>query len=163
MYPTISAGELVYVRPAETLRHLPARFQIVLFKSQTQDPAADAWAMRVVGLPGETVRVDTNSLQIEGAAIERYNPPAVLRDRHWLTGQTADVAKRREWLLGRDELFVVGDNLDRANDSRVWGPLKLSDMIGVAEMKSRGKLLDLDLRPVLRWRVVMKCGKSEPL
>jgi type IV secretory pathway protease TraF len=39
----------------------------------------------------------------------------------------------KEWRLLDDEIFVVGDNLATANDSRYWGPLKVRAIIGVVD------------------------------
>ena len=46
-------------------------------------------------------------------------------------GPGASVRVRgEEWFLGRDEWFLLGDNLDHSTDSRQLGPVKKRDIIG---------------------------------
>lgn len=37
----------------------------------------------------------------------------------------------QQWVLGEDELFVLGDNLQNSEDSIEWGPVKRDDVQGV--------------------------------
>jgi signal peptidase I len=57
---------------------------------------------RVIGLPGNTVTI---------AATPRYDG---------------------EWVIGPDELFVLGDNRNNSSDSQNWGPLPIEEVIGKA-------------------------------
>ncbi len=37
-----------------------------------------------------------------------------------------------EWIIGPDELFVLGDNRNNSSDSQNWGPLPIEEIIGKA-------------------------------
>ena len=121
--------------------------------------------MRVVGLPGEQVEVRTNSFMINGSEVPEKDMPSVLRNKPWLTDRIVESSTQRRWMLGDDEVFVVGDNLAAANDSRFWGPLKVPDVIGVANKKAKGKKMILSLEPVLPVRAtfVRADGPTTPL
>jgi signal peptidase I len=96
--------------------------------------------MRIVGLPGEQVEIKSNSLSINGAVVTDERMPRALRSGKWLTPLLDQYPTPHRWVLGSDEVFVVGDNLANANDSRFWGPLKVTGIIGVAERKATAKI-----------------------
>lgn len=64
---------------------------------------------RVVGLPGETVKIDSGKLYIDGEEIESEYITEGIED----AGIAADSI-----LLGEEEYFVLGDNLPNSEDSR---------------------------------------------
>jgi signal peptidase I len=133
MSPTISAGERVFVKPFNPRQDTLRRYDILVFRSPLHTDTK--WAMRVVGLPGEQLELGTNSLAIDGAELGETNLPSALQNKRWLTPQVLEVSVQRRWTLAPNELFVVGDNLGAANDSRFWGPLSLSNVVGVVENK----------------------------
>jgi len=137
MSPTISSGEVVSVKLFIPKRDRMKRWQIVLFWSPALPDHLSV--MRVVGLPGEQVEVTTNAFLINGVEVPENEVPKVLRNQEWLTDRISEVSGQRQWVLGSSEVFVVGDNLGETLDSRIWGPLSLSNVIGVAEMKTTRK------------------------
>jgi signal peptidase I len=82
-------------------------------------PGGEWLVKRVVGLPGEELVVFRGH---------------VMTPRGWLTepyAQGGQVLERPLSVkLGADEVFVLGDNRDHANDSRDFGPVKLSQIVG---------------------------------
>jgi signal peptidase I len=66
---------------------------------------------RVIGLPGETVVIDTGTILIDGRADQ---------DR-WGVGLTSTDG---EWTLAMDQIFVLSDNRSATrDDSRGFGPI----------------------------------------
>src|SRR5438034_6455848 len=127
MAPTINSGELIYIKPfdAKKMDGLK-RYEIVLFRAPMAVIPEGIWVMRVVGLPGDQVEIRTNSLLINGSEVAQQNMPPVLRDKQWLPIPSFQSPAKTQWTLGVDEVFVVGDNLAAANESRFWVALKLS-------------------------------------
>lgn len=78
---------------------------------------------RVVGLPGEHVRIDDGLLFVNNVHfLEPY-----------LKGMPASLGLGlMEWTLKSDEYFVLGDNRTRSTDSRIFGPIRQEQVIGVA-------------------------------
>ena len=78
---------------------------------------------RVIALPGETIEIRNNTVFIDGFALdEPYLPPAT-RTR-W--------DNREPLLIPQGEYFVMGDNRARSLDSRSFGPVSESEIVGKA-------------------------------
>jgi type IV secretory pathway protease TraF len=58
----------------------------------------------------------------------RFRRLCVARDVYF-TGR-GSFAKNEPEQLGPDEIFVLGDNSAESQDSREWGPVPLSQMLG---------------------------------
>jgi signal peptidase I len=96
----------------------PRRGDIVVFRFP-RDPERD-FIKRIVGLPGETVEIRRGQVFIDGQPLaEPYNPRLGSYDAPPIT-------------LGRDEVYVLGDNRNNSSDSHTWGPLPLANVIGKA-------------------------------
>jgi signal peptidase I len=98
---------------------------------------------RLVGLPGERIVIRDGSVWVNG---ERLVPPPRLGPiRYESFGDWSfEASDAYELTLGPDEYFVLGDNTNRSPDSRIRGPVKGNQIVGVA---------DLIYWPPARWRV----------
>ena len=77
---------------------------------------------RVIGAPGDTVVIRTDgSVTVDGVTL---NEPYV-NDHFNGSNET--------WRLGPGEYFVMGDNRGDSYDSRDWGLVPASDILGKAE------------------------------
>jgi signal peptidase I len=99
----------------------PRRFDMVIFDLPETSAWANRkipWMKRLVGLPGEHVRLAGDALFINGARIEA---PFLRREKR------TEVPQSNEIRLGENEFYVVGDNLDHSvDDSRSFGPVHRS-------------------------------------
>jgi signal peptidase I len=116
----------------------PRRGEIVVFETEglSDGDRGPYWVFRVVGLPGERVRIDPPDLLIDGHKVTE--PPILARIAAREDGYEGfhriENAPRRgcemEVLLGEDEYFVLGDNTSDAYDSRYWGPVPRAKIVG---------------------------------
>ena len=95
---------------------------------------------RVVGLPGDTLRLSSFTLLVKprgGAAFVpemelspvRYQVATAVDTKGWqptfpFSGNSPEVT------LGDDQYFVLGDNRPQSSDSRSWGPLRMDRIVG---------------------------------
>ncbi|MCI9292091.1 MAG: signal peptidase I [Erysipelotrichaceae bacterium] len=114
MEPNIAEGTIGFSNIAT--RHISGiqRFDIIVFTHN------DEWMIkRVIALPKETIEVKDNTLYIDGMEIEQ---PFLTEDV-----LTSDIALIR---LSDQEIYVLGDNRNNSMDSRMFGAIHLSDVIG---------------------------------
>jgi signal peptidase I len=114
----------------------PQRGQIVVFKAPAGANGCAAgdggatFVKRLIGLPGETVREDDRGY----LWIRRPDTSAWTK----LPGAYVSSATRLEdskhfgerWQVPRGEYFMVGDNRPNSCDSRSWGAVPRSNLIG---------------------------------
>lgn len=142
MYPTVPARSYVlsWRRPYERVQEVK-RGDIVLF-TRWVDGQRYLYVWRVVGLPGDAVRAAGEVLEVNGSPPKRE----LIRDdgdysvfRETLGDRSYEIAFMKtprhvppevELMVGGDELFVMGDNRYGAMDSRTFGPIKFSSIIG---------------------------------
>ena len=106
----------------------PKRGEVIVF-IYPLEPEKD-FIKRVIGVPGDTVRIVNKKLYINGA--EAQDPHAVYKEDTVLPG---DAQKRDNFgpiTVPPGKIFVLGDNRDRSLDSRFWGFVPLEDVKGKA-------------------------------
>ena len=130
MYPTLQHGDRILVL-RRWLAGNPHKGQVVVFalaagpeeQKLSVDLQEACYIKRVVAVAGETfsAKLSANALaEIEIAARRR---PA----------QTASQVE--SWQIPSKHLFVCGENEEQSIDSRMWGPLPLSNVLGMMVMK----------------------------
>lgn len=101
----------------------PLRGEIVVFRYPRDE--SQFFIKRVIGLPGETVEVTDAHVVIYNDA----NPNGKALDEDpYLDGVLTQGKKKIT--LGPDEYFVMGDNRDESLDSRSFGAVKKSEIVG---------------------------------
>lgn len=116
MEPNFHNNEYVLVNKVEYLFQQPQRGDVIVFHYPL-DPGED-FIKRIIGLPGDTVHTTPDTVSIDGVVL---NEPFVSIDSNIAT---------QTWKLGSNQFFVMGDNRDNSLDSRFWGPLDKSYIIG---------------------------------
>ena len=123
MLPSISDGERLLVS-AGVVEGERSRGEIVVYRRPGTSPANSL--KRVVGIPGEEIRLRDGMLFIDG---EHYAEP-------YLGGLPAAVGlDDRSWRLGAGEYFVMGDNRAHSTDSRHHGPIGADTVVGRARLR----------------------------
>ena len=103
----------------------PRRGDVVIFRYPV-DPSKD-FVKRIIGKEGDTVQVRDKVVYVNGKRIEDSHAH-IMPDYHWEGDNFGPVT------VPKDSYFVMGDNRDNSSDSRVWGFVKTSDLVGKAEI-----------------------------
>jgi len=123
MEPTFFGDDRLVVSRVHYLLGQPERGDILVFNSLRDSELARGVMLikRVIGLPGETVELRDQLMHINGAALdETYIKDEACRRR----------CNDQTWELAANEYFMMGDNRNNSNDSRSFGPVPLSKIVG---------------------------------
>jgi signal peptidase I len=119
MEPNLYSDQRLVVEKLSYRFHGPQRFDIVVLKMPSQ--GEELLIKRVVGLPGETVEIKNGHVYINGEPLEEpYIEEMTQPGRH---GKVT---------VPPLHVFVLGDNRDRSNDSRSFGPVAIDNLVGRA-------------------------------
>ena len=88
---------------------------------------------RVIGLPGDRVSLSHGRVYIDGKRLdESYLDRSYLRHACGSANATTAVGGRSRWTVPKNDLFVMGDDRCNSTDSRIFGPIPESSVIGRA-------------------------------
>lgn len=119
MEPTLMINDRIIVSKLNYRITDPDRGDVIVFKYPV-NPKRD-FIKRVIGLPGETVQITDSKLYVDGKLLEQPFLP------HGLTyGDFGPIT------VPEDQYFMMGDNRNNSEDSRVWGTLPRDNIIGKA-------------------------------
>lgn len=109
------------------LSYTPQEQDIVVFNRPAGFATPDnVLVKRIVGLPGDTVTLRSGLLYVNGLPItENY-----LNKKCGANPTKPLVAGKSSWRVPSTDVFVMGDNRCNSEDSRVFGPIPVSSIIG---------------------------------
>lgn len=118
MQPTLNSSEYVVVNKTAYMFQQPGRGDVIVFHYPLQ-PSQD-YIKRVIGLPGDHIKTDLTHVWVNGQLLnEKYiSAPAN--------------QGTQQWTVPKNDYFVMGDNRPVSDDSRIWGFVPQSYIIGKA-------------------------------
>jgi signal peptidase I len=116
MYATLDDQDYLIANKIDYRLHPPQRGDIIILRPPT-DNSKD-FIKRVIALPGEKLLIRDSHVYINGRLLdEPYLPEAWTTLNNWpQTGADGQVMRSNEY-------FVMGDNRNRSQDSRIFGPI----------------------------------------
>src|SRR5438067_3721229 len=125
MYATLEDNDYLIANKIDYRLHAPQRGDIVILRPPTNN--STDFIKRIIGLPGERVLIRSGVVYINGHKLdEPYLPEEWVNDANWPDNSSTGR------LLGPDEYFVMGDNRNRSQDSRFFGPISRDRIDGKA-------------------------------
>jgi len=118
MEPNLHDNQRLIIEKISYYVHPPRRGDIVVLRLPSR--RSDPLIKRVIGLPGETVEISNGHVLINGQAL----------DEPYLNQSTYQGMPPR--VVPESDVFVLGDNRGFSNDSRSFGFVPFSDIVGRA-------------------------------
>src|SRR5580704_8388876 len=117
MFATLDDNDYLIANKIDYRLHAPQRGDIIILRPPT-DNSKD-FIKRVIALPGERLLIRSGVVYINGHKLdEPYLPEAwttLNNPPPWSVGDGA--------VIPANEYFVMGDNRNRSQDSRIFGPI----------------------------------------
>ena len=117
MFGTLDDNDYLIANKIDYRLHPPQRGDIIILRPPT-DNSKD-FIKRVIALPGERLLIRDGIVYINGHKLdEPYLPEAWTTLNNPAPWSVGDVA-----VIPANEYFVMGDNRNRSQDSRIFGPI----------------------------------------
>ena len=112
------------------------RGDIIVFEppeSWTFDGDRTPFIKRIIGVPGDTIELRDGQVVINGTPIDE---PYIYADSDGQPQPTEpSPGGQAEWTIPDGELFVMGDHREASADSRTFGPIPISSVLGRAWLR----------------------------
>ncbi len=140
MVPTLSSGDIIFAEKISTYVHNYKRGDIVILDGKNMEgyTRKEYLVKRIIGMPGETVRITDGCVYIKPADSEDF---FLLQENYLPDGIATYVMDSGikkgydEIQLADNEYFCLGDNRPVSNDSRNLGPFTEDRIKGIAVVR----------------------------
>lgn len=128
MVPNFSDGDYLLIDELTYHFRAPERGEVVVFRYPKNESVY--FIKRVIGLPGEKVVIKDNQITI----FNQSNKNGFTLDEKYLPGNLGSFGNA-EFDVPNDSYFVMGDNRAYSFDSRSWGMLPKTDVVGLVQFR----------------------------
>ncbi len=128
MVPNFQNGDYLLIDELTYHFRAPERGEVLVFR-YPKDPST-YFIKRIIGLPGEKVQVKEGKITVTN----KDNPQGFVLDESYLP-KSFVTSGNEEVTLGAQEYMMFGDNRSYSYDSRSWGPLPASDIVGLVRLR----------------------------
>lgn len=134
MEPNFETGDYLIIDELSYFLRGPHREEVVVFHPPFTDETRrrQYYIKRVIGLPGETVRIQDGKIFI----INNERPEGFFLEEEYPTKGFTNVSGGRSWTLGENEFFVLGDHRNESADSRFFGAVPRDNIVGRAWIRA---------------------------
>src|SRR6266545_1309323 len=124
MFATLDNDDYLIANKIDYRLQAPQRGDIVILRPPTNN--STDFIKRIVGLPGERILIRSGVVYINGHKLtEPYLPEEWVNQNNWPADPNGEV-------IPPNQYFVMGDNRNRSQDSRFFGPITRDRIDGKA-------------------------------
>ncbi len=139
MEPTLQIGDRILVDKLSYHLHGVDRGDIVVFSRPPAEncggPEVNDLVKRVIGLPGDVISLSSGYVYIDGKRLNESWLPATEQGitSAGPTGNNSNLS--HPYRIPANSYFVMGDNRNDSCDSRYWGPIQKSLIVGKVDVR----------------------------
>jgi signal peptidase I len=142
MEPTLQIGDRILVNKLSYHLHGVDRGNIVVFRRPADEncggePVADL-VKRVIGLPGETISLSKGPkgyVLINGKRLDETWLPSSMQGKTYPGPSGTPYNLSKPYVIPSNDYYVMGDNRGDSCDSRYWGPISKSLIVGKVDVR----------------------------
>lgn len=139
MLPTLQIGDRIIVNKLSYDVHGVHRGDIVVFSRPADEncggPEVNDLVKRVIGLPGNVVSLSHGYVYINGKRLNETWLPAQEQGTTFAGPSGNSSNLEQPYRVPANDYFVMGDNRGDSCDSRFWGPIPGSLIVGKVELR----------------------------
>jgi signal peptidase I len=139
MEPTLQIGDRIVVNKLSYDLHGVDRGNVIVFSTPKDEhcagPPVSNLVKRVIGLPGETISLSGGQVYINGKLLPQPWLPAVTRTETTPGPSSEPYSLNHPFKVPAGDVFVMGDNRTLSCDSRYWGPIPESSIVGKVDLR----------------------------
>jgi len=128
MEPSFSSNDYLLIDEVSYRFNQPSRGDVIVFRYPGDESIY--YIKRVIGLPGEHLLISDGKIKI----FNSENPDGFVLDEFYLPSGLK-TSGNEEVALKSDQYFVMGDNRNYSFDSRSWGNLQKSEIVGLVRLR----------------------------
>ncbi|HJG31021.1 MAG TPA: signal peptidase I [Collinsella ihuae] len=129
MENTIEIGDQVFAQKVTTeLGQMPQPGEIIVFSNPDSSSEHDILVKRVIATAGQTVDLIEGRVYVDG---QQLDEPYTQGSSYPLASQAEGVQLSYPYTVPDGCVWVMGDNRENSADSRYFGPVEQSEVIGV--------------------------------
>lgn len=128
MVPTFQNGDYLLVDQLTYRLREPERGEVIVFRYPRDEKLF--FIKRIIGLPGERVEISNGMVTVFNGEY----PQGLVLSEQYISASLATVGED-DITLGAGQYFVLGDNRSYSLDSRSWGPVTKSEIMGLARVR----------------------------
>jgi signal peptidase I len=130
METTFHEGDYVLIDRLSHVWRPYARGEVIVFQPPASFPdGGKPLIKRIIGVAGDTVELRDGAVYVNGTKLDE---PYVHRAAGGTQDRTDPISGASTWLVPDGSLLVFGDHREFSADSRVFGPIPVSSVIGRA-------------------------------
>ena len=148
MVPNFIDGEYLLTDKLSYQFGTPQRGDVVVFKAPPSEPCSEdecEYIKRIIGIPGDTVRVENTRVYLNDELLEQsFLPDGYVTDSGSFCREGIGVE------IPENQYLVFGDNRSHSRDGREFGPITKDLIVGKAFLKY-WPVNELGLIPTIRF------------
>lgn len=130
MVPNFINGEFLLTDKLTYQFSAPQRGDVIVFKAPPSEPCSEnecEYIKRIIGIPGDTVKVENSLVYLNGKLLDQSFLPA-----DFVTDPGEFCREGQEVIIPEGMYLPFGDNRSHSRDGREFGPIKKELIVGRA-------------------------------